>query len=170
MWPPLLAPNCKLPSLPEERWGASLDVQATRLGKDSKTRVTGIVRKGGGGVTPPFRYFFPLVFPSAMGGGYPPFRYFVCLLKIGLILCFLGNKCCFWRIFFRTPYAMGLADKFRDSGFWILPLDFANVHNVYNVHGLSTVCHYNFCPDQCCAASPLVGNSLLRGGWGLLIL
>merc|ERR1719189_1142199 len=30
VWPPLLAPNCKLPSLPEERWGASLDVQATR--------------------------------------------------------------------------------------------------------------------------------------------
>jgi len=30
VWPPLLAPDCTLPALPEERWGASLDVQATR--------------------------------------------------------------------------------------------------------------------------------------------
>jgi len=30
VWPPLLAPDCILPALPEERWGASLDVHATR--------------------------------------------------------------------------------------------------------------------------------------------
>ena len=62
------------------------------LGKDSKTRVTGIVRKrggvppfpliffryffrplwGGGGVPPLSANFFQLVFPSAMGGRVPP--------------------------------------------------------------------------------------------------
>ena len=35
VWPPLLAPDCTLPALPEERWGASLDVQATRFNRVS---------------------------------------------------------------------------------------------------------------------------------------
>ena len=45
------------------------------LGKDSKTRVTGIVRKGGG-VPPLSANFFPLVFRplGGGGGGTPPLR------------------------------------------------------------------------------------------------
>ena len=41
------------------------------LGKGSKTRVRGFVRKGGG-VPPLSANFFSLVFPSAMGGGGVP--------------------------------------------------------------------------------------------------